>query len=233
MKLLPHHLASVILCLCLSATQAGQLGGNLAISGSVQLDSTKVETATIVYLATATNQVMSTTGTFNGISAGTRMSFATNTWPINYSGPITNFWSVGPYTFNLNSSTGTVFGVGGFYFLNISIQGTVTSNGVNPTLCTGAFTAQDPAVDGFKTFSESFSFTAIPSPPNVVANTSVSTNWIIAWPTNSFHSYTLQQNTNLFSTNWVTSTYPITNGFGTNFCTVPLTNGCLFFRLSM
>jgi len=53
----------------------------------------------------------------------------------------------------------------------------------------------------------------------------------IFWPTNFADGFTLQQNTNLATTNWVTSGYAITNGFGTNFCTITPPLGNLFFRL--
>lgn len=233
MKRTSLRLACLMLCFWFIVTHAGQLGGNIGFSGIVQLDSSSVETATKVYLANSTNSVTSGTGTFNGIASGTPVNFTTNTWPINSSGPITNFWSVGPYTFNLNSSTGMLFTVGGSHFLNIIIQGSVNSNGVNSTFCTGSFSTQDPPADGINKYVDSMSFPVIPAPPNLVVTAPGSANATIAWPTNSSHNYTLQQNTNLLSTNWTTSAYPVTNGFGTNFCTVPLTNGNLFFRLGL
>jgi hypothetical protein len=52
----------------------------------------------------------------------------------------------------------------------------------------------------------------------------------ILWPNTG--SYTLQQNSNLTTTNWVTTGYSITNGFGTNFVTITPPTGNLFFRLS-
>ena len=53
----------------------------------------------------------------------------------------------------------------------------------------------------------------------------------LLWPDPATNSYTLQQNSNLTTTNWVTSGYAITNGFGTNFCTIIPPTGNLFFRL--
>jgi hypothetical protein len=52
----------------------------------------------------------------------------------------------------------------------------------------------------------------------------------VLWPNTG--SYTLQQNGNLAGGAWTTTAYPITNGFGTNFCTVTPLSGQLFFRLS-
>jgi len=52
----------------------------------------------------------------------------------------------------------------------------------------------------------------------------------ILWPATG--TYTLQQNTDLTaSAAWATTAYTITNGFGTNFCTVTAPTGNLFFRL--
>ena len=51
----------------------------------------------------------------------------------------------------------------------------------------------------------------------------------IRWPATG--SYTLQENSSLAAANWVPSGFAITNGFGTNFCTIPSPAGNLFFRL--
>ena len=53
---------------------------------------------------------------------------------------------------------------------------------------------------------------------------------IISWPNTG--SYTLQQNSDLTTTNWTTAGYAITNSFGTNVCTITSPAGNLFFRLS-
>ncbi len=54
----------------------------------------------------------------------------------------------------------------------------------------------------------------------------------ILWPAPATNSFTLQQNANLTVTSgWVATGYAITNGFGTNFCTIPAPAGNLFFRL--
>jgi len=53
----------------------------------------------------------------------------------------------------------------------------------------------------------------------------------LLWPTNFAGGYLLQQNTNLASTNWVTSSNAMILTGGTNQVTVPTTTGNLFFRL--
>ncbi len=70
--------------------------------------------------------------------------------------------------------------------------------------------------------------TAVP-PPNLIIVTNGPDSIRILWP--NLGNYTLQQNTNLASTNWVTSSYAITNSGGTNFCTVAPALGNLFYRL--
>jgi hypothetical protein len=52
------------------------------------------------------------------------------------------------------------------------------------------------------------------------------------WPDPASNTYTLQQSANLAPGNgWATSGYSITNGFGTNFCTITPPTGNMFFRL--
>jgi hypothetical protein len=54
----------------------------------------------------------------------------------------------------------------------------------------------------------------------------------VLWLDLATNSYTLQQNSNLAApANWVTSGFAITNGLGTNFCTITPPAGNLFFRL--
>jgi|SRR5665213_535043 len=54
----------------------------------------------------------------------------------------------------------------------------------------------------------------------------------ISWPYPST-GWTLQQNANLALVNgWSASGFAVTNGFGTNFCTITPPAGKLFFRLS-
>jgi len=62
----------------------------------------------------------------------------------------------------------------------------------------------------------------VPNGPNSVK---------LLWPDPATNSFTLQQNNNLATPGWATSGYAITNGFGTNFCTITPPLGNLFFRL--
>jgi hypothetical protein len=54
----------------------------------------------------------------------------------------------------------------------------------------------------------------------------------VLWLDPATNTYTLQQNANLAApAGWTTSGYAITNGFGTNYCTITPPTGNLFFRL--
>jgi hypothetical protein len=70
--------------------------------------------------------------------------------------------------------------------------------------------------------------TAVP-PPNLACAPDGSGGATIFWP--NLGSYTLQQNTDLNSSNWVVSNLTVTNNALTNFCVVPPGTGNLFFRL--
>jgi len=68
-------------------------------------------------------------------------------------------------------------------------------------------------------------------PPGLIVVTNGPASIKILWP--NLGTYTLQQNMDLATTNWVTSSYPVTNNILTNFCTVAPTAGNLFFRLKL
>ena len=67
--------------------------------------------------------------------------------------------------------------------------------------------------------------------PNLIVVRSGPNSVKILWPAPAIDTYTLQQNANLATATWVTSGYAVTNGFGTNFCTITPPAGNLFFRL--
>ena len=70
-----------------------------------------------------------------------------------------------------------------------------------------------------------------PGLPNLVIVRNGTNSVQVRWPAPATNTYTLQQNPDLATTNWVTSGFSITNGFGTNFCTITPPVGNLFFRL--
>ena len=73
----------------------------------------------------------------------------------------------------------------------------------------------------------------MPGVPNLVIVPNGANSVKILWPDPATNTYSLQQNANLAApANWATTGYSITNGLGTNFCTVTPPPGNLFFRLS-
>ena len=70
-----------------------------------------------------------------------------------------------------------------------------------------------------------------PGVPNLLIVPNGANSVKILWPDPATNTYTLQQNGSLAGAGWTTSSYPITNGFGTNFCTITPPAGNLFFRL--
>lgn len=72
----------------------------------------------------------------------------------------------------------------------------------------------------------------MPVVPNLIIVPNGANSVKILWPDPATNSFTLQQNANLATANWMTSGYAVTNGFGTNFCTITSPAGKLFFRLS-
>jgi hypothetical protein len=72
----------------------------------------------------------------------------------------------------------------------------------------------------------------MPGAPNLIIVPNGANSVKILWPDPATNRFTLQQNANLATANWTTSGYAVTNGFGTNFCTITPPAGNLFFRLS-
>jgi len=128
--------------------------GNIGFSGLVQLDTTDAATATSA-VSWQQEIVGSDSGDFNGIPHGTAVALAAP-WSFN-SGPISDFWSVGGFTFNLASSS--ISGTRG-RFLDVVLTGTVTGNGFEDTTFTGTFQVANPSADGLSRFTDRLSFGA-------------------------------------------------------------------------
>jgi len=71
----------------------------------------------------------------------------------------------------------------------------------------------------------------MPGVPNLFIVPNGANSVKLLWSDPATNTFTLQQNANLATANWVTSGYTITNGFGTNVCTITPPTGNLFFRL--
>ncbi len=94
----------------------------------------------------------------------------------------------------------------------------------------GALTGSSYSVTGG--FWSIINVVQMPGVPNLMILPNGANSVKILWPDPATNSHTLQQNANLAATTWATSSFSITNGFGTNFCTITPPTGNLFFRLS-
>lgn len=153
--------------LCQQAQAQGPIIGNITFAGSVSLDSPSVNTATMVTawhgLATGDlPQVQSRDGTFQaqGVMPGDGTTFHAP-WSFT-SGPISNFWSVDGFTFDLTSSSVISQGSGA---LHVAGTGTVSKSGFTATPGTWNFTTQDSSADSQFSFSAATS--AVPEASTV------------------------------------------------------------------
>lgn len=148
---------------CERAQAQGPIVGNITFAGTANLDTTSVNTATVVTawhgLSTTPSaglpQVESRDGTFTAfVTPGDGTTFHAP-WTFN-SGPISSFWSVDGFTFNLLNSTIVQQGGGSLF-----VQGTgdASGNGFATTPGSFNFTTQDPSA------SSQFSWSAASAVP--------------------------------------------------------------------
>jgi hypothetical protein len=148
------------------------LNGSITFAGGVELNTGSVNTATQVTGWLDQNgimpAVMSRDGDFAPFVMVGDIATFTAPWNFNTGVPITPFWSVDGFTFDLASSNITSQGGG---FVNVLISGTASGHGFGPTAFTGRFSAQDPPAGTPPTFSFSVSFgpTSIPDGGATVA----------------------------------------------------------------
>ena len=228
MKTTPSFMAWIVVCLALTqatfATPA-LLTGTINMNGVVQLDTANVNSANVAL--NWTNAVNIASGSFAS-ALNQSVVFSPNAWSFN-SGPVTNFWSAGGFTFDLASST---VGNDSHGFLNVTLIGTVYGNGFARTACAGSFSVVNVLYQGSSCFTPSLQFSAVAAPPSLsIVHTGP--NYInVCWPTNTYN-YTLLQSSSSTGTSWVPTSFTVTNGFGTNYCIVPCTTNRLFFKLSL
>ena len=148
--------------------QANQINGSITFGGNATLDAD----------ASVATEVLSWHGFGNTGSpfvTGASYDFATfitpgplttvaivAPWSFN-SGPISSFWTVGGFTFNLTSSTISSQGVGGVLVTGI---GSISGNGFDITEGTWNFSTQPGGIG--TTFSFSASSTAVPDGGNTL-----------------------------------------------------------------
>jgi hypothetical protein len=159
-------LLSALSCRQAEAQAPPPIVGNITFAGTVSLNTTTVNTATMVTawhgLSTTPSpglpQVQSHDGSFNGfVTDGDGTTFHAP-WSFNIppAGQINSFWSVDGFTFDLLTSH--IFQQGGG---SLAVQGTgnVSHSGFTTTPGTFSFTTQDPSA------SSRFSFSAATAVP--------------------------------------------------------------------
>jgi hypothetical protein len=121
--------------------QATPVVGAIGFTGRVSYDTTSAGTATEV-TSWVKSTVNGTSGSFTSVANGTATTFSSSVWKFVTGTPITSFWSVGGYTFELLSSYIVYQGNGA---LVVDGTGIVSGNGYSDTTLSWSFTSQDPA----------------------------------------------------------------------------------------
>lgn len=168
MKALPKVILKGLAVAALSGllsqqAQAAPVVGRITFAGTVELDQSTVNTATMVTAWHGPGladkpQVQSVDGDFDTFVNPFDDTTFTPSWTFN-SGAIPNFWSVGGFTFDLTTSAILQQGQG---FLIVAGTGNVSGNGFDPTPATWTFTTQDPPAGAAREFSFSASTSAVP-----------------------------------------------------------------------
>jgi hypothetical protein len=184
--------------------QAQVISGSINFIGSMTLDTSSVGTATAI-TGWIQPQISSTapTGTFAAapyaLASNTMVAFTPVTLSLNGSTPITNFWNVGGFTFELVSSQ--VFGqgyteLGEDGYLIAGGTGVVSGNGYTPTAFTWGIISSDPAAGNNP---DSWSFSAFVNSQNsngapMLVSSTITNAAVLSW---SDPTFTLQAATNV------------------------------------
>jgi hypothetical protein len=136
-----YSVASATLMLAAQVTQAVPLTGNIDFTGVAALDPSNLNVATVVNGWFGT-RVTGASGDFSTIANNTPATFS-SPWSLNTSTPITSFWTVDGFTFELLSSWITGQGGG-----SLAVEGTgiITGNGYTATDYSWSFTTHDPSI---------------------------------------------------------------------------------------
>jgi VPDSG-CTERM motif len=132
--------------------QATPINGNITFFGTVSLDTGNVNNAHSVTAwhglgGAGLPFVASADGDFTGLTGMTATYHAP--WSFN-SGPISTFWTVGGFTFDLLVSSITLQGGGSIV---VDGTGTINAPGFDPTAGVWHFTTQGPKAQGVFSFS--------------------------------------------------------------------------------
>jgi hypothetical protein len=210
------------------ALQAELITGGIGVTGGMTYDTSSPATATAVTswinpLATIT------AGTFAAapyaVPNGAPVIFTSQNWNFNTSTPMTNFWNVGGFKFELLSSriaaqSGTP-GLSGYAV--VAGTGVVSGNGFTATAFSWSFTSQDPPAGG----GPSWTFSALCTSNNtngapVLLITAITHATVLSWSDPTFTLQSAPGVAGMF-TNIPGATSPYTN---------TVTFGQQFFRLN-
>ena len=150
-KLIQFRIIAAVALILSQTVQASLITGNIGFSGLANLNTDSAGTATAV-TSWNTPLVFISAGTFGppspfAVANATPVTFAPGNWNLATTSPITNFWNVGGFKFELLSSYIAFQGVfpsGGV--LAVYGTGVISGNGYTPTACSWSFTTQDPAI---------------------------------------------------------------------------------------
>ena len=229
-KIIRFTTVTAVAIILAQTLQAALITGVTGFSGwGVTFNTGSAGTATAV--TSWINPVVSgTSGTFAppspfAVANNTPVTFALGNWNFNTTSPITNFWSVGGFKFELLSSQilaqGGTPGVSAFVVVQGS--GVVSGNGFTPTAFSWSFTCQDPASGSNPT---SWSFSAAINSQNsngapVVVSKKIGGTTVLSWNDPTFALQAAPAASGTY-TNIPGATSPYTN---------TLTGSQRFFRL--
>lgn len=113
-------------------------------------------------------------------------------------------------------------GTGGVY----QISGTIGEHDATAALSGGQYSLTGG-------FWAPISVVQMPGAPKLLMVSAGPGTLKIVWADSATNTYILQQSATPGLDAWTTSGFAITNGFGTNFCTITTPAGNLFFRLKL
>jgi len=151
--------------------QADYINGSIQLSGNMTVDSGSADTATkaVAWDSVVVNSLSGTFVTDGIMNQYDSVNLTAQIWSFTTATPITSFWQVDGYNFDLSSSAIQIQSGG---YLSINLVGTVSGNGSLLTDMTGDLVISDPPVDGVATFMANLNFTGSPLSNSVPDNTS-------------------------------------------------------------
>jgi hypothetical protein len=145
---------------------AGPINGSITFNGTVQLSPNSISTATVAF--SPTTKVASVAGDFSSFVSVNDIVALDASWTLN-SGPVSDFWVVDGFHFDLSSSA-IVPPQGPF--LNVSGSGIVWGNGFTPTSATWSFTIPPGSAGNLYSFAAA-TVTVVPNQHNPVPDSGV------------------------------------------------------------